>query len=424
MEYVNSSLPLPLKMRQRQKALGDSLQRPEYGQVTGLLSGQLDICHNPGTLHVGCLPSAGSAHSAMHLPCTNVESEQNSLSTNVKKAAGVPMSRALDSDVKKAIKQGDHEKVFARIADALSQRLPELLEIELLGRSHITDADTVLLQDGPAIAVPKLRLVQAFIFARKLLHRHVGGMWDETADRDGHVSRATAVMLLMDPEHLTAANTRKRLLQGAIRSSSSTDIEQRLHDELYLIDSLLTSRLHRHTKSPTLWGHRQWLMQRFQDHGLTMDAVSTVKTVVLVAAERHPRNYYAWLHARYLTTAVSERRDAREMLSEMLEAAKTWAVRHHDDISGWAFLLFFLDRHPEHAGPVISETTRLAASFHWRNESVWYFLRNMASRPWCDRDGREAVESTRLALLGGAEKGSDGERILEQASSWIQTYSA
>ncbi|KAM0261118.1 hypothetical protein ACHAQJ_002380 [Trichoderma viride] len=327
------------------------------------------------------------------------------------------MSRALDNDVKRAIRQGDHEAIFTKIADALSQRLPELLEVEMLGKSHMADADTILLQDGPAIAVPKLRLVQAFIFARNLLHKHVGGgMWD------GDVTRATAVMLLMDPEHLTAANTRKRMLQNTIKSG--TDIEARLQNELYFVDSLLTSRLHRHTKSPTLWGHRQWLMQRFQEHGLKIDATATMTTVISVAAERHPRNYYAWLHARYLTNAVSETASREEQLSGVLEAAKKWALRHHDDVSGWAFLMFFLDRFPEYAGSVVSETTRLAASFHWRNESVWYFLRNISSRAWCDRDWREGVESTRLALLSGAERDSDGERILQQASSWIQAYSA
>lgn len=329
------------------------------------------------------------------------------------------MSRALDDDVKKAIRHGDHEQIFTKIADALSQRHAELLEIELLGRSHMADADTVLLQDGPAIAVPKLRLVQAFIFARALLYKKE----DE--------SRATAVMLLMDPEHLTAANTRKRLLQDGI--NSGTDVETRIRDELYFVDSLLTSRLHRHTKSPTLWGHRQWLMQRFREHGLKIDATSIMTRVISVAAERHPRNYYAWLHARYLTNAVSETaavasasreedKDKDTDLAGMLEAAKSWTLRHHDDVSGWAFLMFFLDRHPKYAGPVVSETTRLAASFHWRNESVWYFLRNMAARAWCDGNWREEVEATRLALLGGAERGSNEERVLEQAASWIQAY--
>ncbi|KAH0527331.1 hypothetical protein TsFJ059_002343 [Trichoderma semiorbis] len=371
------------------------------------------------------------------------------------------MSRALDDDVKRAIKEGDHEQVFTRIADALSQRLPELLEIEMLGRSHMVDEQTILLQDGPAIAVPKLRLVQAFLYARRILEKHVEGLRDET-NGDGLVLRATAVMLLMDPEHLTAANTRKRLLQDTIKSG--TDIESRLHDEQYLIDSLLTSRLHRHTKSPTLWSHRQWLMQRFQDHGLGIDATDTMKRVISVAAERHPRNYYAWLHARYLTKAVSETAsrgdnlpgmrgdnlpgmrgdnlpgmrgdnlpgmrgdnlpDMRgDNLPGMLDAAKKWAMAHHDDISGWAFLMFFLDRHPEYAASVVSEATRLAASFHWRNESVWYFFRNIAARPWCDKGCREGVEATRLALLSGVEEKSPGARFLEQASSWIQTYSS
>ncbi|KAH0489985.1 hypothetical protein TgHK011_001471 [Trichoderma gracile] len=319
------------------------------------------------------------------------------------------MSRALDDDVKRAIKHGDHEQVFCRIADALTQRLPELLEVELLGRSHMVDEHTILLQDGPAIAVPKLR----------------GGILDGR-NEDGLVTRATAVILLMDPEHLTAANTRKRLLQDAIKSETD-GIASKLQDELYFIDSLLTSRLHRHTKSPTLWSHRQWLMQQFRYYSLAIHPADTMKRVVLIAAERHPRNYYAWLHARYLTSAVAETTPSPEQeqhLSGILQAAQKWALAHHDDVSGWAFLMFFLERHPEYTGAVVGEATRRAAAFHWRNESVWYFFRNIAARPWCGKDAREGVEAARLALLKGVEARSDGERVLRQASSWIEEYSS
>ncbi|KAL7806041.1 hypothetical protein V8C26DRAFT_416973 [Trichoderma gracile] len=336
------------------------------------------------------------------------------------------MSRALDDDVKRAIKHGDHQQVFCRIADALTQRLPELLEVELLGRSHMVDEHTILLQDGPAIAVPKLRLVQAFLYAHGILKKHMGGLLGGR-NEDGLVTRATAVILLMDPEHLTAANTRKRLLQDAIKLGTD-DIASKLQDELYFIDSLLTSRLHRHTKSPTLWSHRQWLMQQFQHHTLAIDPTDTMKRVVLIAAERHPRNYYAWLHARYLTSAVAETTPSQEQeqqhLSGILEAAQKWALAHHDDVSGWAFLMFFLERHPEYAGAVVGEVTRRAAAFHWRNESVWYFFRNIAARPWCGKDAREGVEAARLALLKSVEARSDGERVLRQASSWIEEYSS
>ncbi|TFB01472.1 hypothetical protein CCMA1212_006403 [Trichoderma ghanense] len=333
------------------------------------------------------------------------------------------MSRALDDDVKRAIKHGDHEQVFHGIADALTQRLPELLEVELLGRSHMVDEHTILLQDGPAIAVPKLRLVQAFLYARGLLQKHVGGGLAGSRE-DGLVRRATAVILLMDPEHLTAANTSKRLLQDALKSGA--DIGPKLHDELYFVDSLLTSRLHRHTKSPTLWSHRQWLMQQFQHHNITIDPTDTMRKVILIAAERHPRNYYAWLHARHLTQVVAETalpQEQEQHLAGILDAAQKWALAHHDDVSGWAFLMFFLERHPEYAGPVMGEATRRAASFHWRNESVWYFFRNVAVRPWCGRDAREGIEAARLALLKGVEARSEGERVLRQASSWIEEYS-
>ncbi|KAK5989312.1 Protein prenyltransferase alpha subunit repeat-containing 1-like protein [Cladobotryum mycophilum] len=326
------------------------------------------------------------------------------------------MSRALDHEVKEALKHGDYEGVFNEIAGALSQHLSEPLEIEFLSRSHPIDKDTIFLQDGACIAVPKLRLLQAFIFARRVLLEYLNEPEKQDPDQ---VLKATAVILLMDPEHLTATNTRKRLvLSIAIRNEAN--IDKGLQAERYYIDSLLTSRLHRHTKSPTLWNHRQWLMERFEEHGLELEAVRIMETIVLVAAERHPRNYYAWLHARYLVNKMTT--DPADMqLQETLEASKKWAFSHHDDISGWAFLMFFLNEFPQHSAAVFAETLKLAVSFHWRNESVWYFLRNMLHQPAVKESHEVEFHSTRLALLKGAREDSDERRILDQALCWIES---
>ncbi|KLU89650.1 hypothetical protein MAPG_08621 [Magnaporthiopsis poae ATCC 64411] len=133
------------------------------------------------------------------------------------------MSRALDKDVAASLQTSDEAEAlaaFTAISGALTRSCQEgtggsnsdsgLLEIELLGRSHPTPSGCHVLQDGNAIAVPKTSLVRAFIVARMRLMA-----WQQQQDAaadDTDILAATAVQLLMDPEHLTAANTRKRAL--------------------------------------------------------------------------------------------------------------------------------------------------------------------------------------------------------------------
>lgn len=323
------------------------------------------------------------------------------------------MSRTLDKGVKEALKRGNHAKVFAEISGVLTDTFDGLLEIELLGPSHILDSNINFLQDSNAVALPKLRLVQAFIVARQILLGHIQ---DGPKALPADLTKATAVILLMDPEHLTAANTRKRLFTNQIVAPEA--VRQTLEREKYFLDSLLTSRLHRHTKSPTLWSHRRWLMDRFRDAGVATDAVRDLREVVFVSGERHPRNYYAWCHARHLLNGVETEDSAT--LSTILADTKRWCFTHHDDVSGWGFLMFLLDRAPGEAGSTITESLKLVESFHWRNESVWYFLRNVL-RKESETDRREdEFWRAWTSLRVGTDDESKERRALDQAKYWIE----
>lgn len=332
------------------------------------------------------------------------------------------MSRALDQSVKEAITKGNHQKVFEAISGILSQCSAELFEIELLGPSHVLDPNTYYLQDGNAIAIPKIRLVQAFLFARRILIEHRNKEHDENHDL---LLKATSVILLMDPEHLTAANTRKRFLSDAA-AMSYPDLEERLLKEKYYVDSVLTSRLHRHTKSPTLWGHRQWLMERMRNRGLSVDLTGDLGNLVFVAAERHPRNYYAWSHARYLTAVTLLQPDLQsgKPLSTAVEVSKRWCLAHHNDVSGWAFLMFLLSRCSEQVAPVFNEILKVATSFQWRNESVWYFLRNVVLLPAIEEHQRQEFHVVRLALKNSCEEDADAQRILDRALHWVESVTS
>ncbi|KAL5605605.1 hypothetical protein FOVSG1_005752 [Fusarium oxysporum f. sp. vasinfectum] len=323
------------------------------------------------------------------------------------------MSRALDKSLKESLKHGDHHSVFLEISSVLIEPSNEPLEIELLGKSHILDANASVLRDDNAVAIPKLRLVQAFIVAQRLLKQSQA---DSQRVSSEDISRSTAVILLMDPEHLTAANTRKRLIRDKLREQ---DLQDRLHLEKHLIDSLLTSRLHRHTKSPTLWNHRRWLIQQFRVYNINVPAENDLTRTIMVSGERHPRNYYAWCHARYLINAfILPLSSSQEGISRMIIATQKWCFAHHNDISGWQFLLFLLDKQPAETSPVFRETLKLAASFKWRNESVWYFLRLVAAGGVANTD-KEEFEGLRKTLWETASEDSIEKKTLERAEQWL-----
>ncbi|KAF4342984.1 prenyltransferase [Fusarium beomiforme] len=323
------------------------------------------------------------------------------------------MSRALDKNLKESLKHGDHNSVFLEISDVLIESSDELLEIELLGQSHVPDPSSTILRDDNAVAIPKLRLVQAFIVAQKVLKK-IQANSQSISSKD--ISRSTAVMLLMDPEHLTAANARKRLIRNKLEDSH---LQKILHDEKHLVDSLLTSRLHRHTKSPTLWNHRRWLMEQLRLHNIDVPVEDDLTRIIMVSGERHPRNYYAWCHARYLVnTFILPSSSSQEEILRMIITMQKWCFAHHNDISGWQFLIFLLDKQPAETSPVFHETLKLAASFKWGNESVWYFLRHVAARGVTDTDLEEFRTIRRTLWESAAENGIE-KKTLERAERWL-----
>ncbi|KAG5982103.1 hypothetical protein E4U55_002281 [Claviceps digitariae] len=349
------------------------------------------------------------------------------------------MSRALDQSVKKALQDGDHRESFERISAVLdmdSSHGAAYLEIEILPKSHALASDTYLLRDGQYVGIPKLRLVQAFLHARQMLN-HVlfssptgTGRSMHEQNGDGDVMRATAVMLLMDSEHLTAANMRKRVLGSESGSGRGVSLDrvERTKDlmmrEAFLVNSLLRSRLHRHTKSPVLWNHKRWLLRQLRDCETPIRLSHEFQEVICIAAERHARNYYAWTYARDViamevaSQGASPTRRASPVADRMLPLVTRWCRLHHQDISGWSFLLHLLGLFPEKAQSVADETLLLVEKFKWRNESVWYFLRNLALMPVL-QSKRICIEEvwTKMKLSADGDESIDAV-TLDRAAAW------
>lgn len=172
---------------------------------------------------------------------------------------------------------------------------------------------------------------------------------------------ATQLMLLQDPEHTTAVNARKRLLRNLLETCSGHSgtpsthlLDEYIRKELWLLDSLQTSPLKKHTKSPTLWQHRRWLLEEFLEWVLDVqraDVLGSKRMSILIpppntrggspnsspipgvgftgplndatdvlwhsfvapelrvicrAGEQHPSNYYSWDFARKLLDQMSD----------------------------------------------------------------------------------------------------------------------
>ncbi|KAG6158304.1 hypothetical protein E4U36_007721 [Claviceps purpurea] len=328
------------------------------------------------------------------------------------------MSRALDPSVKKALQNGNHGEAFEHISAVLdSSHGTTYLEIEILPKSHVLGADTYVLQDGEYIGIPKLRLVQAFLHARQMLNQV---LLSEGSFHDEKVMRATAVLLLMDSEHLTAANVRKRVISRV----ASLDEERRKYlmtQEAYFLNSLLRSRLHRHTKSPVLWNHKRWLARQLRDHDIPICLLHEFEQVICVAAERHARNYYAWTYARDVITmeiASLTPRAASSVVDSVLPVVTNWCRLHHQDVSGWSFLLHLVGLFPEKGQDVAEETLRLVEKFKWRNESVWHFLKNLALMPALQAKKKSIVEVWRKMKLSVDGEASMDAITLDRAAAW------
>ncbi|KAG9235044.1 hypothetical protein BJ875DRAFT_283556 [Amylocarpus encephaloides] len=333
------------------------------------------------------------------------------------------MSRTLDQGTLTSLETDDPSRVYKDITAVLCQPRTKLLEIELLGKSHPIPPGKNFLYEENSLAISKVTLVQAFVAARQIFSRLLRGCPDGRSDE---LRNATAVILLMDPEHLTAANARKRLIQAHPKGPDG-DLKAVLKQELLFVNSFLTSRLHRHTKSPTLWGHRRWVLEISQSLQIENDVGAEFRHIVLVAAERHPRNYYAWSHARWMVNNFGV---VDETQSAILHATQDWCLRHPYDTSGFSFLLFCLAPQDCSDNPgqedisedVFRNILRLAISFQWTHESVWVFLRTLAASRISRLSGTPSFEEEVAGLQAACPEDHHAQLTLKGAIEWSRKY--
>ncbi len=221
------------------------------------------------------------------------------------------------------------------------------------------------------------------------------------------------MLLLWDPNHITAANIRKRWIRDIVDAENRVGngygkeaVRAAVQRELRFLETLVTSPLKKHTKAPTLWAQRGWVVRTFWDdaiHNEEREEAGNLESVtrfwheevgvVMRAGERHPRNYYAWQYARVLFWIVEGKMrgdgegGVEGLLGETVGRVKGWCFLHPRDVSGWGFLMFLMQVVEGMGGGgevrgvvrrVVRETREWVGKYEWKGESVEWFLKGVA----------------------------------------------
>ncbi|EMD97014.1 hypothetical protein COCC4DRAFT_144130 [Bipolaris maydis ATCC 48331] len=331
----------------------------------------------------------------------------------------------MDSDVSKRSQL--QKLAYTSLAEYFQEHDNEVVEIAILPPS-VQPPDGVLIQEESSLGISKKALALAYMEARRLFFANRQSKDPSTINQ---TIQATKVILLFDPEHLTAANYRKRVLtqlESEYGLHAGNTFHKALQRELYFLDSVLTSPLHRQSKSPTLWYHRSRIVDSLILVHLT-DKLDDQKAVfrnkelgaVCKSGEQHPKNYHAWQYARRL---VQKARGfgPDDQLSRLV---KQWCCRHPSDISGWSFLLYLMPQlAPSLRQELVRDVLDYAIKFSIENESLWVFIRTALAQDVSSVD--HSVTYRRLQdyvqNLANDERPQNEAHTASNALKWIDTY--
>lgn len=335
------------------------------------------------------------------------------------------------------------QSAYEALIDYFTRHENEAVQIEILPPAF-QPPDAYFLEDGPNIGIPKAILIQAYIHARAQLFK--GIQEDPVNSRTAY--EASRIVLLFDPEHITAANFRKRRLLATQVVADENECRQAVKREQLFLDSILTSPLHRQSKSPTLWHHRNWLLNLLLPFPFTgaleehlVDFVRSELDAVCKAGERHPKNYYAWQYARklfirfemisYTGSGQNTNRGTIEAFEHSCALhIKTWCCKNPSDISGWSFLAFLLPKLTSisQRQEITEQVLQYAVSLQWSRDALFVFLRTAIGTTMLEKSQSTVFMKLKNSLTERPswhpQHGEDDEfgRRVKQTLEWIEHY--
>ncbi|RPA76077.1 AAA-domain-containing protein [Ascobolus immersus RN42] len=266
-----------------------------------------------------------------------------------------------------------------------------------------------VLIEGNHIGITKKALVAAFIATK-------GDLGLCAKLREGTLSLeeglrlhgASTIAILVDCEHLSAINARKRLVK-------TWPSVFRPDEEAGWLDGVLTSELRKHVKSSLLWGYRRWLMEEEGLSDFTIQWWRDEFGIIKSAGEVHRTNYYSWNYARWALQRVWILLDQETLMVEFMaltEVMEAWCRGHVSDSSGWSFLGFVYSMglsmlwEKEEARRWIIEQVKEVMSYGHDvapgHEALWVFVRSVLTPGFLETGGG-MEEETRVQREGLAE---------------------
>lgn len=157
-----------------------------------------------------------------------------------------------------------------------------------------SDPNPPLLTDGANIAIAKQFLIKAFVsanatFTSFLQHSPDPLLWSVVDAKT--LLDASLIMLLAGAENLTAINTRRKIIIRFFDGLSLAAVVTP-EEEVRFLDGVLTSQLAKHNKSPSLWYHRRWLVERYGVGVLGEYGLAGEMRIVEKSGEVHLGNYH------------------------------------------------------------------------------------------------------------------------------------
>ncbi|KAJ7188636.1 hypothetical protein C8R46DRAFT_979821 [Mycena filopes] len=307
--------------------------------------------------------------------------------------------------------------------------------VEPLGGSGQPSREFPFLYMDRNLGVPKKVLYQLYPSALELLHT-------ESAQNQ---LDASCVILLTNPAHQTAMNTRKRLIEsGALSADAELDFSAKL---------LPSSRPA--SKESIVWAHRRWIFSVLypratphlgasspgwacsdEDPDIPLEVLEKEFDLISRCCETYPRNYHAWSHYHFvvqcLYTSLRSSHPAPDSLYLPLFVAefhklRGWIERHVSDHSAvhqfCSILAFLIQQGPDLAQyqSVLAPLADVHVQFEHAlslvtafpsHESLWLYLRAVIS----------LSPSNGAILAGKAISSTAGldERFREKFIAWVR----
>jgi protein prenyltransferase alpha subunit repeat containing protein 1 len=195
---------------------------------------------------------------------------------------------------------------------------------------------------------------------------------------------SSAVILLANPAHATALNTRKRLI---LQKMLNCD------EELKFI-GLLVAGVKDAAKQDGLWHHRRWLLHRLCPAAYPFicfvappqEVWNNELNIITRACELYPRNYHGWTHRTLCMQYAASSDSGFQIVREDIAFTSQWIERHVSDASAahhLCTLIGYMEQHNSEArqneqfqekDAIVTHALGLVGAYP-DHEALWAYLR-------------------------------------------------